>query len=54
MDGYEVDDLVQNLTGELVAPLLGKNLPVIINGLIFFTDGTVLRFTDNTVIYFGE
>lgn len=33
-------------------PILDR--PVIINGMMFFTDGTLLQFTDNTVIYFED
>lgn len=47
-----VDDLVLELTESLVRDIFDE--PVIINGLIFFTDGALMVFTDDSVLQFGE
>lgn len=36
----------------LIPSLLAR--PIVLNGLIFFTDGSVIQFTDNAVLYFEE
>lgn len=45
-------DAVASAVPSAVPPVF--DIPVIIDGLMFFTDGTVMQFTDDTVIYFGE
>ena len=48
------ENLVPSLVEELVKEILEPGRPVIVDGFMIFTDGTILQFTDNTVLYFGE
>ena len=46
------NDLVSDLVEELVSQLV-TGRPVIIDGFMVFTDGTIIQFTDDTIIFFG-
>ena len=48
----DTDELVGDAVGSLVTSLLDE--PVIIDGMMVFTDGTILTFTDDTLLYFGD
>ena len=47
-------DLVDDLVGSIVTDLIRWDRPLIHKGLMVFTDGTIILFSDNTVLYFGD
>lgn len=50
--------MIKHTTKSLIPRLIKRPVvdgrPIIINGFMIFTDGTMMQFTDNTVLFFGE
>lgn len=49
-----IDTLIKSPIERFIPPFFGGDIPVIVDGFMIFTDGTMMQFTDDTVLYFGE